>query len=61
MLVWVDPEKGATVAEAALDFPRTVSPLVGPLVMAQNRAWLFTAVGENQNSRTICELAAQPP
>jgi hypothetical protein len=56
VLVWIDPEQGTTLAEAALDPPGTQYPLVGPVAVVAGRAWLFTATGENENIRAVCEL-----
>ena len=59
VLVWIDPAEGSTVAETTLDLPGTQYPLVGPVAVVAGRAWLFTATGENEQSRAVCELVAE--
>jgi len=59
-LVWIDPKTGRTVKETAVNVAGNSRqiPLLGPMAVAGNRQWIFSASGNRPAEREILELAA---
>jgi hypothetical protein len=61
-LVWLDPASGSELARRTIwDLPATKTPLVGPLVTAGDRTWIFHRRGNREPNQEIFELKADGP